>query len=208
MKRIEVIAQQLVTDIGAHDCSYSRDLIAISDPNLPTVIGEQVLLDLRRWISPPDSSTNHKTACDAQHERTSAWLFKDNIFTEWELKGSLLWIHGKRMSLRGGVSLYLTTSFVAGSGKSVLWFGSLASPSAEAHIFNQLCNHPTYRSSVCYQTGLHSVFLFRFQRYREAASERPPPFATYSTLCLLERLFRHNAPHLFGPRKRHTATQR
>ena len=104
------MAEQLVTDICVRDCSSSRELITISASSLPTVVGEQVLLELRRWLCPPDPSTNHNTAWSAQHERTSAWLFKDNIFEEWESKGSLLWIHGKRMFLRGDVSLYLTSS--------------------------------------------------------------------------------------------------
>ncbi|KAH9038753.1 hypothetical protein EDB85DRAFT_1931959 [Lactarius pseudohatsudake] len=89
VKRIEGIAQQIVTNVGARDW-------------------EQLLRDLRGWLSPPDPSTNHNIACGAQHERTSVWLFNDINFKEWESKGSLLWIHGK-----------------PGSGKSVLWFGIL-----------------------------------------------------------------------------------
>ena len=89
------------------------------------IVGKELLQDLRGWLSPPDASTNHNIACDAQHERTSGWLFKEIIFEEWESKGSLLWIHGKRTFLSGGVQLHLTASFVAGSGKSVLWFGIL-----------------------------------------------------------------------------------
>ncbi|KAH9014001.1 hypothetical protein EDB85DRAFT_894151 [Lactarius pseudohatsudake] len=57
----------------------------------------------KRWLSPPDPSINHNIMCGAQHERTSAWLFKEVIYEEWESKGPLLWIHGK-----------------PGSGKSVL----------------------------------------------------------------------------------------
>lgn len=84
VKRIEAIAQQIVTDRSAHDW-------------------KKLLQDLRGWLSPPDPSTNHNIACGTQHERTSAWLFKDIMFKEWESNGSLLWIHGK-----------------PGSGKSVL----------------------------------------------------------------------------------------
>ncbi|KAH9162801.1 ankyrin repeat-containing domain protein, partial [Lactarius sanguifluus] len=56
--------------------------------------------------------TNHTNACGAQHERTAAWVFNEDIFKEWESSksGSLLWIHGK-----------------ASSGKSILWFTVLFS---------------------------------------------------------------------------------
>ncbi|KAH9020797.1 hypothetical protein EDB85DRAFT_2002880, partial [Lactarius pseudohatsudake] len=84
VERIEVIAQRIVIDVGARDWKHLLD-------------------DLRRWLSPPDPSTNHNIMCSAQHERTSTWLFKEVIYEEWESKGPLLWIHGK-----------------PGSGKSVL----------------------------------------------------------------------------------------
>ncbi|KAH8986442.1 hypothetical protein EDB92DRAFT_2105273 [Lactarius akahatsu] len=89
VERIEVIAQRIVIDVGARDWKH-------------------LLQDLRRWLSPPDPSTNHNIMCSAQHERTSTWLFKEVIYEEWESKGPLLWIHGK-----------------PGSGKSVLWFDIL-----------------------------------------------------------------------------------
>ncbi|KAI0268981.1 ankyrin repeat-containing domain protein [Russula aff. rugulosa BPL654] len=62
--------------------------------------------DLHRWLSPPDSSTNHNIACNAHHEGTATWFFKGSMFEEWRSTPSLLWIHGK-----------------PGSGKSVLCSG-------------------------------------------------------------------------------------
>ena len=61
--------------------------------------GNQLRQDLRRWLSPPDTSTNHNIACSAHHEGTATWFFQGNIFKEWKSSGSLLWIHGKRMPL-------------------------------------------------------------------------------------------------------------
>src|SRR6266436_2942924 len=63
-----------------------------------TLTGNQLRQDLRRWLSPPDPSTNHNIACGAHHEGTATWIFQENIFKEWRSTGSLLWIHGKRMS--------------------------------------------------------------------------------------------------------------
>ncbi|KAH8999670.1 hypothetical protein EDB86DRAFT_3242665, partial [Lactarius hatsudake] len=85
VERIEVIAQRIVTDLTHH----RREAFATQE--------------LRGWLSLPDPSINHNIMCSAQHERTSAWLFKEVTYEEWESKGPLLWIHGK-----------------PGSGKSVL----------------------------------------------------------------------------------------
>ncbi|KAF8497815.1 hypothetical protein F5888DRAFT_1889438 [Russula emetica] len=65
----------------------------------------QLRQDLRRWLSPPDPSTNHNIACNAHHKGTATWFFEGRTYNEWKSTGSesLLWIHGK-----------------PGSGKSIL----------------------------------------------------------------------------------------
>jgi hypothetical protein len=44
------------------------------------------------------------------------WFFESSIFKEWELIGSLLWIHGKRAFLLAFTS-QLLMEFCSGSGK-------------------------------------------------------------------------------------------
>ena len=86
--------------------------------------GNQLRQDLRRWLSPPDPSTNHNIACSAHYEGTAAWFFQGSIFKEWKTTDSLLWIYGKRTFV-DCFSLVLSgidVRFEAGSGKSVLWF--------------------------------------------------------------------------------------
>ncbi|KAH9177270.1 hypothetical protein EDB89DRAFT_1528228 [Lactarius sanguifluus] len=56
---------------------------------------KQIEQDVRRWFSPPDPSVNYNTAREAYQEGTAAWFFQCDIFKEWELVGSLLWVHGK-----------------------------------------------------------------------------------------------------------------
>ncbi|KAN0130216.1 hypothetical protein V8E53_011973 [Lactarius tabidus] len=63
----------------------------------------QLRESLRRWVTPPDPSTNHNIACDIHHGGTAEWFFRGGIFAEWKSNGSLLWIYGK-----------------PGSGKSIL----------------------------------------------------------------------------------------
>ena len=61
--------------------------------------GNQLRESLRRWVTPPDPSTNHNIACDIHHGGTAEWFFQGSIFAEWKSDGSLLWIYGKRVLL-------------------------------------------------------------------------------------------------------------
>ena len=61
------------------------------------IAGDQLRYDIQLWLSPPDPSTNHNFVWKARHRGTAAWFFESNTFTEWKARGSLLWIHGKRM---------------------------------------------------------------------------------------------------------------
>jgi len=56
---------------------------------------EQLRQDIRKWLSPPDPSTNHNTARNVQHEVKPTWFFDGGIYQEWRSSHSLLWIHGK-----------------------------------------------------------------------------------------------------------------
>ncbi|KAH8996181.1 hypothetical protein EDB86DRAFT_3243480, partial [Lactarius hatsudake] len=64
---------------------------------------DQLQKESRTWLSPPDPSPNYNTACETQQDGTATWFFQGGVFTEWNAKGPLLWIHGK-----------------PGSGKSIL----------------------------------------------------------------------------------------
>jgi archaellum component FlaC len=61
--------------------------------------GDQLRESTHEWLSPPDPSTNHNIACDTHHKKTAAWFFQGRIYQEWKETGSLLWIHGKRLSV-------------------------------------------------------------------------------------------------------------
>jgi len=57
----------------------------------------QLRQDLRKWLSPPDPSTNHNIACNAHHKGTATWFFEGRTYRDWKSSSrSLLWIHGKR----------------------------------------------------------------------------------------------------------------
>ena len=61
---------------------------------------DQLRREVQHWLSPPDPSTNQNFVQKARHTGTAEWFFESSALTEWKAKGSLLWIHGKRMFLK------------------------------------------------------------------------------------------------------------
>ncbi|KAH9017152.1 hypothetical protein EDB84DRAFT_1566957 [Lactarius hengduanensis] len=110
LQRLHMLEQGELRTVTAQMLKTTSDLKHDAKEIKVTVqkIGSGFSRDLRGWLTPPDPSTNHNIACGAQHKRTTAWIFNQGIFKEWESSSSLLWIHGK-----------------PGSGKSVLWFDIL-----------------------------------------------------------------------------------
>ncbi|OCH94602.1 hypothetical protein OBBRIDRAFT_101360, partial [Obba rivulosa] len=56
---------------------------------------EQTRERCHKWLSPPDPSTNHNTACESHYEGTAKWFIDGEILKEWRMTRSLLWIRGK-----------------------------------------------------------------------------------------------------------------
>ena len=102
---------------------------------------EQLRKAAEKWLSPPDPSTNHDFARNVRHKGTTTWFFQDSIFNEWKSTHSLLWIHGKRtLFLPSAAPLLNPLTFLAGSGKSTLWFVVFRSSLIRcAEIVDQLC---------------------------------------------------------------------
>ena len=117
------MVKEIVEKMGARDCSYPLDAVVLPWRSSHTIIGEEVLQKIIRWLSPPDPSTNYVIGLRNLHQETSTWFLDGRIFQEWHSTGSLLWVHGKRTFLKPNFYLSLTgPSFIAGSGKSILWF--------------------------------------------------------------------------------------
>ena len=76
--------------------SSSLDLISVAYSALLIISENQLWEDIHRWLSPPDPSTNHNTACGTHSKRLATWFFEGKIYYEWKSKGSLLWVHGMR----------------------------------------------------------------------------------------------------------------
>jgi hypothetical protein len=98
-KDTKAIVQDIISKLNAGDCLYPLNLGAIPFRNSHAVIGEVLLQNLQEWLSPPDPSTDYNIGLRDLHEETATWFLEDDNFQEWRLKGSLLWIHGKRAFL-------------------------------------------------------------------------------------------------------------
>jgi hypothetical protein len=61
--------------------------------------GNLIQKDVRTWFSPQDQAVKYDIARGLYLEGTATWLFEVGVFKEWELIGSLLWIHGRRTLL-------------------------------------------------------------------------------------------------------------
>jgi len=92
--------------------------------------GDKLQQDIHHWLSPPDPWKNHNVARELHHTGTAIWFVKGNTFLEWKSSqsSSVLWIHGKREyspSASGLAEILSLPLFVAGAGKSVLWYVDL-----------------------------------------------------------------------------------
>jgi hypothetical protein len=77
----------------------SSNLTSVDYVVLLILSENQLRESTHKWLSPPDPSTNHNIACGTHHKKTATWFFEGRIYQEWKAAGSLLWIHGKRLSI-------------------------------------------------------------------------------------------------------------
>jgi hypothetical protein len=92
---------KVVMDDGKASTSDIRQaLVTMEDMTneINRIKRDQLQRDIRNWLSPPDPSTNHNIACDTHRSGSATWFTEGSTFDEWNSTGSLLWIHGKRMS--------------------------------------------------------------------------------------------------------------
>ncbi|KAH8992274.1 hypothetical protein EDB86DRAFT_2852765, partial [Lactarius hatsudake] len=91
LKRLDKLTQEEARMAAAQLLKIAHNV----EHKITQVIDGSQRQELRRWVAPPDPSTNHNIACDASHKQTATWFFEGNKIKEWKSTGSLLWIHGK-----------------------------------------------------------------------------------------------------------------
>jgi hypothetical protein len=100
-KEARGVIQQAADGVNRMERSWFTNCIHVRHAGSTILTANQLRQDLRRWLSPPDPSTNHNIARNARHKGTATWLIGGNMYNEWKSTGSesLLWIHGKRVPL-------------------------------------------------------------------------------------------------------------
>ena len=93
---IRKIAQDVDDKVDQVNRESSPNQIALTLQPSQLFTGNHLRERLQTWLSPPNPSTNHNIACDAQHEGTAQWFFRGSIFNQWKSTGPFLWVHGKR----------------------------------------------------------------------------------------------------------------
>jgi len=96
--------QQLVQDLDDKVDKVNRESSpkpnCPGSPNLQIFSGSDLRERLRIWLTPPNPSVNHNIACNTRHQGSAQWFFRGSIFSQWKSTGPLLWVHGKRVSVR------------------------------------------------------------------------------------------------------------
>jgi hypothetical protein len=113
-EEVQVVSKH-ISDLNR---SCSPNPMGVGPKSLTSLIGNESRRDLRKWIDPPDPSSNLRTASDAHHKGTAAWCTEGKTFANWIASGSFLWIHGKRkynIAASIAVSLIVTNDSRIGS---------------------------------------------------------------------------------------------
>ena len=99
--RVAGVNEKVVTiDDRVKEIAGSLSNFISTDYVVLLILSENQLREsTHKWLSPPDPSTNHNIACGTHHKKTATWFFQGRIYQEWKATGSLLWIHGKRLSV-------------------------------------------------------------------------------------------------------------
>ncbi len=75
----------------------------------------------RRWLRPPDPSTNHNNAIEKCLPDTGSWLLRCQIYMDWKQKpSSIMWIHGICKHVSKLEICAESQCVVAGAGKTIL----------------------------------------------------------------------------------------
>ena len=97
--QVKEVVQQTAANVDQLK-RLSSNLIGSYYRSLHILSGNQSRETIRKWLSPPDPSTNHNIACGTHNKKPASWFFQGSIFQEWKSAGSLLWVYGKRSSPR------------------------------------------------------------------------------------------------------------
>ena len=96
----------VLIEISSYDTGRSKQIKqdgpCVASPSilrsqeLTRLTGDRLHESSRSWLTPPDPSENQVNARRNIRDGSAVWFTLGNTFANWNAKGSLLWIHGKR----------------------------------------------------------------------------------------------------------------
>ncbi len=93
---------QVASDLNKSKREPFCDVVIADWDHRDCLAGDNLQQDIFKWLSPPDPWKNHRIAGELRHRGSAEWFIRGKTFSEWkasEVRGSTLWVHGKRASM-------------------------------------------------------------------------------------------------------------
>ena len=158
---------QVASDLNKAKREPFFDVVVADWDHRDCSTGDSLHEGIFRWLLPPDPWKNHYSACKSHHHGTAEWFIQGNTFSEWrtsEVPGSLLWVHGKRLSTprfydSTEAKTFFFFDFAAGAGKSVFWYVRFCISISGTYRVCQLHNHRRRPCHAESRTRVFGIFL-------------------------------------------------
>ncbi|RYO92150.1 hypothetical protein DL762_001808 [Monosporascus cannonballus] len=80
----------------AHTVEETKTIAMNINDGLGQIASRKRQNDMRRWLSPPDPSTNYNRARKLRHENSGQWFLQSPAYSSWKReRNSFLWLNGK-----------------------------------------------------------------------------------------------------------------
>jgi len=155
---------------------------------------EQLRQDIHKWLSPPDPSINHNTACSVQYQVAASWFFDGGIYNEWKSSPSFLWVHGKPGSGKSILCSAIIENVMAlrkaGSASMAYFYCDFRDENKQSHrnILLSILSQLSAQSNLCFDT------LSRVYTEHDKGTRKPGDDTLIS--CLKETLS-HQSQHFY-----------
>ncbi|KAH9969700.1 hypothetical protein BC827DRAFT_1380657 [Russula dissimulans] len=119
---------------------------------------EQLRQDIHKWLSPPDSSINHNTACSVPHQVTATWFFDGSIYKDWKSSPSFLWVNGKPGSAKSILCSAIIEDIMAlreaGSANLAYFYCDFRDEDKQSHhnLLLSILSQLSAQSNLCFDT--------------------------------------------------------
>jgi hypothetical protein len=132
---------------------------------------------IKRWLSPPDPSTNYNKALMQRHKDSGGWFIESESFAEWKTRqSSFLWLHG----IPGCGKTILSSAIIknldsAGAFSPLLYFYFDFNDTGKQKLHSMLCallSQLYYKNlNTSQEQLLESLYTSHEDGYRQPSTE-------------------------------------